>query len=775
MQLLGDSPLGAAAKVEEATNRKQDMSAKSNNSSSASPIDSPTNKIIGKDNVQSTTVPVLSISPAPGIQNCEVASTNNGDKGPVAEDLSQAVQELRDLREFIKTRRTGSKSSPGSPRDAVSQTQHVVEAVRQTIAFEMREQFQAIRQDVHELFKTTNQHLGDQGIQAHILPPFSSPRSPTVKDSSSTSKGNKISIKKASDHAETRSMKSNFCDLPPDDFEIQEHENKRTSNDVGGHASAASTSVPEVVHEELLKSVEGGDVDHAGEQARQEKSIAPPESESNAQSSDVFGAVVGADATVQPPLTTPITGESISCSSDAVTTQDASGLAITQSPNEGGDFTEAAAAPEWAQSAPQAAAQDVRAQTHAAAENIPEQRQVVEQSNATDNINHNEVEIAPPERAPASGTGQARLDEIVHVHPEPTTRDAPEQTPRDVASAATASPLQGAEQTPSDVASTLTGQPLQGADSNSTKDASDEVSPLRQGMRVRIKGLQTRQDLNGQEGQISEYDHSHGRWQVRLDAGSGMLLKAANLEDLTDQGLQDPNSLLVSPDPKLQDLNPHLKPGIRVRCHGLEAFSNLNGVEGVLVEFDVAKERWKVRMDNGTGKIMKAVNLEVCSPDGALRSTAVANRAAPPLAPGVGRQATAPLAAGARVCVAGLRTRLELNGQAGYAVECCDASQDLWRVRMDDGSGKVFKSCNLHVVHNAGSDTSETLESAALRGLAPGVRVRLVGLQAWQDLNGLEGVLHEYLSSQDRWKVRMDDASGKIIRSANLEILSESQ
>ena len=39
----------------------------------------------------------------------------------------------------------------------------------------------------------------------------------------------------------------------------------------------------------------------------------------------------------------------------------------------------------------------------------------------------------------------------------------------------------------------------------------------------------------------------------------------------------------------------------------------MNGLEGTIVQWDVAEARWRIRMDDGTGKILRAANLEAAS------------------------------------------------------------------------------------------------------------------------------------------------------------------
>lgn len=55
-----------------------------------------------------------------------------------------------------------------------------------------------------------------------------------------------------------------------------------------------------------------------------------------------------------------------------------------------------------------------------------------------------------------------------------------------------------------------------------------------------------------------------------------------------------------------------LGPGVVVRVTGLQARAELNGQVGKIIEWEEKGKFWKVRMDDGTGKAFKAVNL-VCA------------------------------------------------------------------------------------------------------------------------------------------------------------------
>ena len=69
-------------------------------------------------------------------------------------------------------------------------------------------------------------------------------------------------------------------------------------------------------------------------------------------------------------------------------------------------------------------------------------------------------------------------------------------------------------------------------------------------------------------------------------------------------------------------------------------------------------------------------------------------------------------------------------------------------------------------------NTSADLEVPAAPALAPGVRVRVFGLQsaAGMKVNGLEGKLQSFSPETGRWDVVLDSGEGKAIKSENLEV-----
>merc|ERR1719443_2077007 len=57
---------------------------------------------------------------------------------------------------------------------------------------------------------------------------------------------------------------------------------------------------------------------------------------------------------------------------------------------------------------------------------------------------------------------------------------------------------------------------------------------------------------------------------------------------------------------------------------------------------------------------------------------------------------------------------------------------------------------------------------------SPGQRVRVMGLKTRTELNGLQATVKEWDASECRWKVWMDDGSGKMFKPEHVEAVAES-
>ncbi|CAK0888950.1 unnamed protein product, partial [Prorocentrum cordatum] len=300
------------------------------------------------------------------------------------------------------------------------------------------------------------------------------------------------------------------------------------------------------------------------------------------------------------------------------------------------------------------------------------------------------------------------------------------------------------------------------------------------GSRVTLAGLKTQPHMNGMSGTAVDFDEAEGRWKVAMDDGSGKLLRAANLV-VTDRAPTTPagsnldhfGSRSVSNEYCSSEVGtgapPAIVPGSRVVLSGIKAQPHLNGQFGRAVEFDVNEQRWKVAMDDGSGKLLKVTNLTVS--DSAPAALAAAkSELAPASSPGdpqhLSESASAEpfetIAPGSRVVVSGISAQSHLNGQLGTAVEF-DAGEGRWKVMMDDGSRKMFRPAHLAACEQG------------TRELSIGRRVRVTGLRSEAHLNGQLGTAIAWASAEERWKVVLDDGSGKLLRPANLEAVEAAQ
>merc|ERR1719223_2274237 len=193
-------------------------------------------------------------------------------------------------------------------------------------------------------------------------------------------------------------------------------------------------------------------------------------------------------------------------------------------------------------------------------------------------------------------------------------------------------------------------------------------------------------------------------------------------------------------DPSAIDLTVvGLTPGQRVRVVGIVARPEMNGMEGVVAAWDDAQSRWRVRMSDGSGKLLKPTNLEVLNVAADEHELAsVPANASTPQAIDSQTALHDALAPGQRVEIVGLQSCPELNGAMGVVVEL-DAGQGRWKVRMDDGSGKMMKASNLQAIENFAAsptvpeaavlDEPDPSEAAVpVAALSPGQRVRVVGI-----------------------------------------------
>lgn len=132
------------------------------------------------------------------------------------------------------------------------------------------------------------------------------------------------------------------------------------------------------------------------------------------------------------------------------------------------------------------------------------------------------------------------------------------------------------------------------------------------------------------EGTLSSFSSSSGCWEVLLCDGSRRQARPEELKPLLDCLPASSGRRAAAPAgaPSSRDAErPELQSGRRARLIGLKTRADLNGQEGTLVEYAAAESRWRVRMDDGTGKAMKPEHLQLCEellPGGSGGATAAA-------------------------------------------------------------------------------------------------------------------------------------------------------
>lgn len=305
----------------------------------------------------------------------------------------------------------------------------------------------------------------------------------------------------------------------------------------------------------------------------------------------------------------------------------------------------------------------------------------------------------------------------------------------------------------------------------SAASSSSGLLPLSVGVRIEVTGLQARPELNGHRGELVAWVESEGRWQVCMDDGSGKLLKQSSMRVVVPEAGSGVlptcavSSSIAAPV--------SLAPASRVQIIGLRAQPYLNGQLGTVVEWDDAEGRWRLLMDDGCGKMLRPANLELVTE---LPTTSLQCGSDSSTCSAVGSSSRPlSLSVGMRIEVTGLQALPELNGQQGELVEWVE-SEERWRVRMDDGCGKLLKPSSMQaVLREAGPSidpVSEAPESVPdMASLVPASRVRIAGLKAQSHLNGQFGTLVEWDDADGRWRVRMNDGSGKMLRPANLDLV----
>jgi len=243
----------------------------------------------------------------------------------------------------------------------------------------------------------------------------------------------------------------------------------------------------------------------------------------------------------------------------------------------------------------------------------------------------------------------------------------------------------------------------------------DEVVDLLPGLRIRVVGLATRPELNGQLGTLEVYDEGRRRWKVAMDDGSVKLFRMANLEPVGSAGAEQAAALAATADTAAATaperptsanseaaagassrgqtkqsgrggeepaVRPKLRPGTQVAVRGLPGSGQggFNGRTGVCEHFEFNTGRWHVRFEDKRTEAFKPDFLEVQTPV---------------------------VRPGAYVRLQGLQGAAHLNGKVGIC-EKMDAQGGRWKVRLDTGELKALKPENLALLESYHAPMDDT-------------------------------------------------------------------
>lgn len=306
---------------------------------------------------------------------------------------------------------------------------------------------------------------------------------------------------------------------------------------------------------------------------------------------------------------------------------------------------------------------------------------------------------------------------------------------------------------------------------------------------VRVFGLKDALDPRGSEGTVVRWCASEGRWKVRLADGSAKLCRPAHLElvsrprgrrsrisrgggqspcadgphaPVTFQSTCDAEASAAMQEPDACGLP--VRDGAFVRVRGLQRTHSLNGQCGVVMCWDVEELSWKVRMSDGSGKLLKESNLEVLHVGhGSFEAATSSGARSCGYAPSMSSTPTAPsrrnrrsrrsLAStsshltsdmtaedefliGRRVRMNELRAEVGPQGSEGRLVRW-DGVSGRWRIHLDSGartwatltSFEVLRPIELVPLHDLRHDD-------AGGRLAPGRRGRVCSLSKNEQVNG---------------------------------------
>jgi DnaJ family protein C protein 8 len=125
--------------------------------------------------------------------------------------------------------------------------------------------------------------------------------------------------------------------------------------------------------------------------------------------------------------------------------------------------------------------------------------------------------------------------------------------------------------------------------------------PMESGTLVEIHGLKARPDLNGKRARVVTFASDRDRYQITVDGGEELYLKAVNLK-VTDVGSTSGGAAAAKsaapvpatvPTPGVSG-TATLLPDTEVSISGLKARPDLNGLNGVVVAYVAERERYHV-------------------------------------------------------------------------------------------------------------------------------------------------------------------------------------
>ncbi|CAE7247135.1 unnamed protein product [Symbiodinium sp. CCMP2592] len=200
----------------------------------------------------------------------------------------------------------------------------------------------------------------------------------------------------------------------------------------------------------------------------------------------------------------------------------------------------------------------------------------------------------------------------------------------------------------------------------------------------------------------------------------------------------------------------------------------LNGLRATIIDWSEAEERWRVLLEDSTGKMLRTEHLVLVRR---------AREPSPPPPAGIWTpQWKAPggyaisLAPGDRVRVK-LQEAPLLEDREGVIVRW-EPDLNKWKVRFSNGSCELLAQTSLEPMEDwnvPGPTQGSTVrrqppaeEEAPCFGAD--ARVVVQGLQVRPDLNGKLGSVVTWDTAEHRYKVQLDDGTGKMLRPANLRL-----